>query len=72
MHAPLTLAITLMITLSCTINANQAASDTKRIPLIKSIKTEGVAWVSKYARGGSARSQSARRCDGRLGVSAPG
>ncbi|PNW86244.1 hypothetical protein CHLRE_02g078507v5 [Chlamydomonas reinhardtii] len=32
-----------------------------RVPLIKTIKTEGADWVSKYARGGSARSDSARR-----------
>ncbi|KAG2423923.1 hypothetical protein HYH02_015262 [Chlamydomonas schloesseri] len=32
-----------------------------RVPLIKTIKTEGSDWVSKYARGGSARSDSARR-----------
>lgn len=34
--------------------------DKSRQPLIKSLKTEGSTWVSKYARGGSARSQSAR------------
>eukprot|EP00879_Flechtneria_rotunda_P031146 GHRR01033999.1.p1 GENE.GHRR01033999.1~~GHRR01033999.1.p1 ORF type:complete len:113 (+),score=28.65 GHRR01033999.1:205-543(+) len=34
--------------------------DKARQPLIKSLKTDGLAWVSKYARGGSARTQSAR------------
>ncbi len=33
----------------------------ERIPLIKTLKQDAQAWVSKYARGGSARSQSARR-----------
>ncbi|PNH07369.1 hypothetical protein TSOC_006244 [Tetrabaena socialis] len=32
-----------------------------RVPLIKLVKTDGAEWVSKYARGGSARSDSARR-----------
>lgn len=31
-----------------------------RLPLIKTLKLEGSEWVSKYARGGSARNQSAR------------
>lgn len=31
-----------------------------RVPLIKQLKQEGTDWVSKYARGGSARTQSAR------------
>lgn len=31
-----------------------------RVPLIKTLKQEGSEWVSKYARGGSARNQSAR------------
>ncbi|KAJ9519329.1 hypothetical protein QJQ45_023125 [Haematococcus lacustris] len=35
--------------------------DKGRVPLIKSLKSDGTAWVSKYARGGSARTQSARR-----------
>eukprot|EP00877_Chromochloris_zofingiensis_P005521 jgi/Chrzof1/14970/Cz09g22190.t1_PSB27B[v5.2] len=35
--------------------------DRQRPPLIKSLKTDGLAWVSKYARGGSVRKQSARR-----------
>lgn len=40
----------------------QDAADYKnRLPLIKTIKTEGSDWVSKYARGGSARTDSARR-----------
>ena len=33
----------------------------ERIALVKKLKVDGVAWVSKYARGGSARSLSARR-----------
>lgn len=32
-----------------------------RTPLIKELKQEGLTWVSKYARGGSARKQSARK-----------
>ncbi|GLI59745.1 hypothetical protein VaNZ11_001695 [Volvox africanus] len=32
-----------------------------RVPLIKTLRTEGADWVSKYARGGSARTDSARR-----------
>ncbi len=32
-----------------------------RTPLIKTIKLDGLTWVSKYARGGSARKQSARK-----------
>ncbi len=40
---------------------NLDASDTSRIALAKKIKTEGLAWVSKYARGGSARTLSARK-----------
>ncbi|KXZ44921.1 hypothetical protein GPECTOR_60g698 [Gonium pectorale] len=32
-----------------------------RVPLIKTLRTEGSDWVSKYARGGSARTDSARR-----------
>lgn len=32
-----------------------------RVPLIKVLKAEGLEWVSKYARGGSARKESARR-----------
>eukprot|EP00199_Chlamydomonas_sp_CCMP681_P006552 CAMPEP_0119108376 /NCGR_PEP_ID=MMETSP1180-20130426/13999_1 /TAXON_ID=3052 ORGANISM="Chlamydomonas cf sp, Strain CCMP681" /NCGR_SAMPLE_ID=MMETSP1180 /ASSEMBLY_ACC=CAM_ASM_000741 /LENGTH=223 /DNA_ID=CAMNT_0007093981 /DNA_START=81 /DNA_END=752 /DNA_ORIENTATION=+ len=35
--------------------------DKARIPLIKSMKGDINTWVGKYARGGSARSQSARR-----------
>jgi hypothetical protein len=34
--------------------------DKKRQGLIKSLKADAVAWVSKYARGGSVRAQSAR------------
>lgn len=34
--------------------------DKSRQALIKSLKIDGSTWVSKYARGGSARSQSAR------------
>ena len=33
----------------------------QRAPLIKDMKKSSAEWVSKYARGGSARSQSARR-----------
>ncbi|GAX76812.1 hypothetical protein CEUSTIGMA_g4258.t1 [Chlamydomonas eustigma] len=33
----------------------------ERVLLVKKIKAEGSTWVSKYARGGSARTQSARR-----------
>lgn len=36
-------------------------SDPARPQLVKKIKAEGQAWVSKYARGGSARKLSARR-----------
>lgn len=32
-----------------------------RFNLSKKLKTEGLAWVAQYARGGSARSQSARK-----------
>ncbi|GIL88972.1 hypothetical protein Vretimale_16302 [Volvox reticuliferus] len=32
-----------------------------RVPLIKTLRAEGADWVSKYARGGSARTDSARR-----------
>lgn len=39
---------------------HQDVYDKSRQPLIKSLKTDGSTWVSKYARGGSARSQSAR------------
>lgn len=39
----------------------QDVYDRQRPPLIKSLKTDGLAWVSKYARGGSVRKQSARR-----------
>ncbi len=39
----------------------QDVYDKQRIPLIKSLKSDGFTWVSKYARGGSARTQSARR-----------
>lgn len=35
--------------------------DKQRVPLIKQIKADSQAWVSKYARGGSVRKQSARR-----------
>lgn len=42
--------------------ALQDAGDFKvRVPLIKLLKTESSEWVSKYARGGSARKESARR-----------
>jgi len=34
--------------------------DKQRIPLIKSLKLDATNWVSKYARGGSVRSKSAR------------
>ncbi|WIA13913.1 hypothetical protein OEZ85_002484 [Tetradesmus obliquus] len=34
--------------------------DKQRQPLIKSLKVDGSTWVSKYARGGSAKTQSAR------------
>lgn len=41
---------------------SQDAGDFKvRVPLIKVLKAEGLEWVSKYARGGSARKESARR-----------
>ncbi len=33
----------------------------QRVPLIKSLKADSLAWVSKYARGGSVRKQSARK-----------
>lgn len=33
----------------------------QRIAVSKALKAEGVTWVSKYARGGSARSESARK-----------
>lgn len=50
---------------SCPRHTNAHAQDIQdyktRVPLIKTIKTEGADWVSKYARGGSARSDSARR-----------
>lgn len=39
----------------------QAPSDRQRVALVKTVKLDGTAWVSKYARGGSARTQSARR-----------
>lgn len=32
-----------------------------RLPLIKSLKADAQQWVTKYARGGSVRKQSARR-----------
>lgn len=32
-----------------------------RLPLIKSVKADSTTWVSKYARGGSARKESSRR-----------
>jgi hypothetical protein len=35
--------------------------DKTRVPLIKDMKVQCGKWVSKYARGGSARSQSARK-----------
>ena len=35
--------------------------DDARPALVKSLKTQGATWVSKYARGGSARTLSARR-----------
>jgi hypothetical protein len=35
--------------------------DPERVKLSKELKAEGPAWVSKYARGGSVRSPSARR-----------
>ncbi|KIZ05124.1 hypothetical protein MNEG_2835 [Monoraphidium neglectum] len=35
--------------------------DKQRVPLIKTIKTDAQTWVTKYARGGSVRKQSARR-----------
>lgn len=35
--------------------------DEERLTLVKEIKLEGPGWVSKYARGGSARTLSARR-----------
>lgn len=35
--------------------------DPARVDLIKSLKKEGQEWVSKYARGGSARTVSARK-----------
>lgn len=35
--------------------------DKARVPLIKEMKSEAQAWVTKYARGGSVRKQSARR-----------
>lgn len=35
--------------------------DKGRVPLIKGIKTDSQTWVTKYARGGSVRKQSARR-----------
>ncbi|MEW5297724.1 MAG: hypothetical protein WDW36_000909 [Sanguina aurantia] len=42
--------------------ATMDAGDFKvRVPLIKVLKAEGLEWVSKYARGGSARKESARR-----------
>ena len=40
---------------------DQAPAVRERIALVKKIKKEGTEWVSKYARGGSARTQSARR-----------
>jgi hypothetical protein len=38
----------------------QDVYDKQRQPLIKSLKVDGSTWVSKYARGGSAKTQSAR------------
>lgn len=35
--------------------------DPDRVKLVQSLKKEGPEWVSKYARGGSARKQSARK-----------
>jgi hypothetical protein len=38
----------------------QDVYDKKRSKLIKQLKTDALSWVSKYARGGSVRAQSAR------------
>ncbi len=48
-------------TLAPSLHPQDAADYKNRLPLIKTIKTEGSDWVSKYARGGSARTDSARR-----------
>lgn len=40
---------------------HQDVYDKARIPLIKALKADSITWVSKYARGGSARTQSARK-----------
>lgn len=39
----------------------QDVYDKARVPLIKELKAEAQAWVTKYARGGSVRKQSARK-----------
>lgn len=41
--------------------ADMDVYDKARVPLIKAIKTDSASWVSKYARGGSVRAQSARK-----------
>lgn len=40
---------------------NQDPYDPLRMEAIKKLKKSGPTWVSQYARGGSARKQSARR-----------
>jgi hypothetical protein len=40
---------------------SQDVYDKKRQPLIKQLKADALGWVSKYARGGSVRAQSARQ-----------
>jgi hypothetical protein len=39
----------------------QDVYDKARVPLIKTLKTDAQTWVTKYARGGSVRKQSARK-----------
>lgn len=55
------LTVASLLACPCLFMHMQDVYDKERIPLIKSLKQDGLTWVSKYARGGSARSQSARR-----------
>lgn len=41
--------------------ANLGLEDPSRVKVVKELKAEGQKWVSQYARGGSARTASARK-----------